>query len=331
MLYPAKPDPLPQSRITVSLPATCGELAQGLWDGEPCLVSCPVGWFNEVTVAPARGVPWRVPPGFVKVTRAVAVLTSALHLGPSERGGEIAVRSPFPRGRGYGSSTADVGAALYAAASAVGYPLSPEDVAQLAVRVEPTDSTVFPGLALFAHRTASHWEPLGPAPPLQVILLDPGGVVDTETYNRMVSPAQLRPLARAHREAFDLLRWGLAHQVWEAVGEAATLSARTHQHVLPNPLLECVLAWLPTLRRWGALGICRAHSGTLVGIVCGPQAALEPLVAFVRQRVGKSVTVRVLPLVDGGPRWLIGAQQQANGVQEGGQPPCQSELAPSTS
>lgn len=287
-----------RTRVTAALPATAGELVQGLLDGEPCLVSCPIGWFAyaEVTVTADRT--WAVPPRYPKVQQAIRLLSQQPGFPPV--GGRVEMRTRIPRGRGYGSSTADVAAALYAAAHAVGRPLPPPAVARLAVQVEPTDSTVFPGLALFAHRTAAFWETLGPAPRLTLIVLDPGGQVDTETYNRRVPPEALRPLAPYHREAFQMLVEGLTRQDWETVGQAATLSALTHQHVLPNPWVEKALQWA---REIAALGICRAHSGTLVGLICDPAVVDVPeAVAFLRQHLPPDVSLRAWPMTDGGPR-----------------------------
>ena len=213
----------------------------------------------------------------------------------------MAIQANIPRGRGYGSSTADVAAALYAVAHAVGHPLSPAAVARLAVEVEPTDSTVFPGLALFAHRTGAFWEMLGPAPPLTVIVLDPGGQVDTEVYNHRVPLEMLHPQAALYREAFSLLREGVTRQNWEAVGRAATLSAQAHQRILPNPLVDLALRWAQAI---GALGICRAHSGTIVGILCDHRVDITSAVTYLRRHLADRITLRVLPLVEGGPRRL---------------------------
>ena len=285
-----------QRHATVALPGTAGELVQGLLDGEPCLVSCPIGWFARAHVTVTTHTSWDVPDRYPKVQKALAQLAKQLGFPPV--GGRVAIHTDIPRGRGYGSSTADVAATLYAVAQAVGHPLSPATVARLAVQVEPTDSTVFPGLALFAHRTAAFWEMLGPAPPLTVIVLDPGGQVDTEAYNRRVLPEALRPLAAYHREAFQLLFEGLVRQDWETVGQAATLSARVHQRILPNPLVNMALKWMPQIH---ALGICRAHSGTLVGILCDPRLIdVQACLSFLRAHVPTYVRVRLFPLVDGG-------------------------------
>lgn len=33
-----------------AIPATCGEFVQGIWQGQPCLVSCPIDQYSTATV-----------------------------------------------------------------------------------------------------------------------------------------------------------------------------------------------------------------------------------------------------------------------------------------
>jgi L-threonine kinase len=174
----------------------------------------------------------------------------------------------------------------------------------LAVGVEPSDSTLFPGLALFDHRSGSFHKDLGPAPLLAVVVLDPGGEVDTLAFNRLDHREALRRLAPQHQQAFTLLLEGLKRGDWQALGEAATLSAQVHQAILPNPLLEPVLALAREVR---ALGVCRAHSGTLLGVLLDPLHADVPAVtAFVARCLTDQVAVACYPLVDGGPYSISG-------------------------
>ncbi len=279
-----------------ALPATCGELVQGTLDGVPCLVSCPISRYSiaRVTLRPKRG--WQVPHNASKAGAALHAATA--HLDWTDIGGTLELASDLPRGRGYGSSTADIGATLFALGAALGSPLSTATVAQLAVGVEPSDSTLFPGLTLFDHRAGSFYTYLGPAPPLTVLVIDPGGQVDTLAFNRLDHRAALRRLASIHRQAFALLRHGIQAKEWGALGVAATLSARVHQAILPNPLLERVL---DLARQVCALGTCRAHSGTLLGLLLDPARADVPSVTdFCQAQLPPPVKVRAYALVGGG-------------------------------
>ena len=283
---------------SAALPATCGELVQGLLDGVPCLVSCPIDHYGTATVRLKPEPGWEVPPDVPKAVSALRV--GLAYLGESPDGGRLQLTSDLPRGRGYGSSTADVGATLYALGQALGQSLAAPEVTRMAVEVEPSDSTIFPGLVLLDHRRGSFHKSLGPAPSLIVIVLDPGGEVDTLAYNREVSPESLRRFAAEHREAFALLEAGLTEHDWELVGKAATLSARTHQAILFNPLLEATLDVCQVL---GGLGVCRAHSGTILGLLCEPaRTPPDELLRRARAMIPECVQIHLRRLVDGGPR-----------------------------
>ena len=283
---------------SIALPGTCGELVQGTLDGVPCLVSCPIDRYSVAEVELRSEAYWDAP---CDAPKAAAALRAGLnYLEQPALGGRLRLNSDLPRGRGYASSTADVGAALFALGEALDRPLKSAEVAQLAVSVEPSDSTVYPGLAMFDHRQGSFHRDLGPAPPLAVIVLDSGGKVDTIDFNRRDYVAVLRTLGRQHLEAFDLLSTGLVHNDWGSIGEAATLSARVHQAILPHPLLERALSLAQEV---GAVGVCRAHSGTILGVLLDPgRIDVQAATAFLRHAFYCEAAVSSYQVVDGGPR-----------------------------
>jgi L-threonine kinase len=284
-------------QAAVSLPATCGELVQGALDGVPALVSCPIARFSTARVQLDKPGISRAPENAPKAAAAVQAALS--YRGRSDLGAILELDSDIPRGRGYGSSTADVAEAILAVGEALGQPFSPLEAAGLAVSIEPSDSTMFPGLALFDHRGASFYELLGPAPALTVLVCDPGGEVDTIAFNRQDHQATLKRLAHQHREAFDLLRRAVARGDAEMLGAAATLSARAHQAILYNPLLEEIIKLADDL---GAPGVCRAHSGTLLGILLDPQQAMSADIGYLANRLAGQAKVTAYALVGGGNR-----------------------------
>jgi L-threonine kinase len=91
----------------VALPATCGELVQGTLDGVPCLVSCPIGRYSMAEVRLRPGPGWDVPPGAPKA--ATALRDGLRYLDQPELGGRLRLVTDLPRGRGYASSTTDIG------------------------------------------------------------------------------------------------------------------------------------------------------------------------------------------------------------------------------
>ena len=302
---------LPWTTAQAKLPATCGELVQGTLDGVPFLVSCPIDVYASVTVAigPNMG---SVEAGLVTQTGVdldiskarAAVVATMRAVGAEGRQARLQIVSSVPRGKGLGSSTADVGGAILATAAALGRALEPGQLGRLAVSIEPSDSSLFPGLALFDHRGASLYEPLGAAPAMDILVLDGGGVVDTIAYNQQDRTEQLKRLAPQHRDALAALRAGLAAGDLTLVGQAATISARAHQAILFKPALEAVIA---LARQVGGLGVNVAHSGTVMGLLLDPRRSDTPaIVAYLQPRLPGLTLLYCTRLVDGGARICIG-------------------------
>ena len=286
--------------MRVAVPGTCGELVQGTLDGAPCLVSCPIASYSVVEARDGIGAGWSAPPHLAKTQTALR--HGLQYLGLTDSNGRVDLTSDLPHGRGYGSSTADIGAALFALGHATGRALSPAEVAQLALRVEPTDGSLFPGWVLWDHIGGQICDDLGAPPLLSVIILDPGGEVDTVAYNQQAHAPVLRSLAAQHREAFTLLQTGIKHGDAAAIGAAATLSATAHQAILPNPLLDTALRLAQDIR---AVGVCRAHSGTIIGLLIDPHdTEMSHACNLARQRCPASVSVRGVSVIGGGPRLL---------------------------
>ena len=245
-------------------PGTCGELVQGSLGGVDFLVTCPVDLYSTVEVRILdRSGSWHCPPGYEKTLRAVR--ETARRLGYPQAGGCIRVDSPIPRGKGMASSTADVAAACLATARALGVWLDPHAIADIALDIEPTDGLMYPGIALFDHRRGMLRQSLGMPPPLEILVVDTGGEVDTAGFNRRSDLGRLnRDKEPAVREALALVAEGIKRGDPSLVGRGATLSAVAHQPVLGKPALEEVIA---LSREAGAVGVNVAHSGTVVGLL----------------------------------------------------------------
>jgi uncharacterized protein involved in propanediol utilization len=179
-------------------------------------------------------------------------------------GGRLEVLSDVPLCRGFGSSTSDVLASIWAVADAFDVRLPRETVAELAVMAETaSDPLMFDESAvLFAHREGELIEDFGARlPPMLVLGFSRGNRVDTIAY---------KPARYSDRELdrFDELRvmtrWAVASQDAVMLGEVATASTWINQDRLPIPYLDsvCVAA-----REAGALGVHTAHSGSIGGLL----------------------------------------------------------------
>lgn len=212
-----------------------------------------------------------VPP---KARQAVLAFLAS-HAGrPSLRGLAFRLRSGIPAGKGLGSSSADVLAALSACRQLWGG-FSREGLYRLAASVEPTDPLLGGGLfdsrrgivlqeAALPDHARLWWD------------ADPGRTVDTlaDAAGRPVDPDGPALLRRA---AWALRRGDLA-----ALSRAATESARRSQARLPRPGFEEAAA----LARRAGGGVFVGHTGTVMGLLLPPGTDLAPLAAEVARLWG---------------------------------------------
>ena len=161
------------------------------------LVTCPINQFSRATVTLRSGGDASSPDSRVSGIdhsaqnpaggglRTLARLEICAGV-TSDLIAEVSIANPIPAGKGMGSSSADVAAAVWATGKAAGRErCPPADIAEIALSVEPTDGVMFPGIALFDHRRGRIAESLGPPPPLEVIVIDRGGQVDTLEFNKV--------------------------------------------------------------------------------------------------------------------------------------------------
>ena len=197
--------------------------------------------------------------------KAVAAVSATLaHLGRQELSARLAISNPIPRGKGMGSSSADVVAAIAATGLALDQELSPETVGRLALMEEPTDGVMFPGIALFDHRQGRLMEELGLPPPMEIVALDFGGTIDTVEFNREDRLSLRQSLRPETDQALELVRQGIKEVDPKKIGLGATISAEANQRVLLKPQLPDVLRFAQSLY---AAGVTVGHSGTIIGVL----------------------------------------------------------------
>lgn len=257
---------------TMRAPGSCGELAQGMVDGDYFLVSCPIDMHSTatVTLTPGDG---RVdaPPDAPKSRQAVN-LTLA-HFRRDDVDARLRLSSQLPRGKGMASSTADVSASIAATAAALGkhQDTSPQTVAAIALRVEPSDSIMLPGIAVLDHKRGNIAETLGHPPPMRVVVLDFGGDVDTLAFNGVNRDGILREMQPEFEEALSLISRGVRNGSAADIGAGATRSAIANQQLLYKPQLDAVMRLADDA---GAVGVTAAHSGTVLGMLFDDDVAL---------------------------------------------------------
>ena len=248
---------------TVRAPGVCGELAQGVIEGIHFLVTCPVDFYSRVKVdiySDGPGV--EAPQDCGKA--AAAVRRTLFHLKNAKVRAKLTINNPIPRGKGMASSSADLAAAIAATGLALGEEISPYQIAQIALSIEPTDGIMIPGVALFDHRAGIIRESLGPPPPMEIVALDLGGTVDTVQFNMVDRFQRWQSVDEQTGEALRLLRRGIEEQDPALVGQGASISAEASQTVLAKPRLAEVKEFAESV---GAVGVNVGHSGTIMGVL----------------------------------------------------------------
>ncbi|MFF4656839.1 kinase [Streptomyces sp. NPDC001381] len=262
-------------------PAHHGELLQGAFtvpDRDTpvrALVTLPCpSYTTRAAFTPAPGGAVTVsPPWKTKARRA-----AELALGDRPAGGRLELSGEVPLGRGFGSSTSDVLAAVRAVRDAYDAPLTAREAARLAVRAETAaDALMFEETTvLFAQREGRALEDFGRRlPPLRVLGFGtrPGG------DGRGVDTLSLPPPRYDDTEIarFDhlreLLRCAVRTGDAALLGTVATRSALLNQRHLPVPALDRLLA---VAHDCAALGVQVAHSGDIAGLLFTPAVPPPP-------------------------------------------------------
>jgi L-threonine kinase len=251
-------------KMKVRAPGSCGELVQGTLEGKNFLITCPIDLFSEVTVQ----INTQAVVAGAKTIEAVK--RTWAYLGLSFGHFAVKTKSALPRGKGMASSSADISAACQAAALCGGTTLTPDEIADIALGIEPTDGIFYPGIAMFDHIGGSTRRLLGPPPPMTVAVFDVGGQVDTLQFNRRSDLASLNQAKEPEvRQAVALVTRGIAGGDCALIGQGATLSALANQSILTKACLPAIVDIIP---RYGAVGVNTAHSGTVIGILFAGQS-----------------------------------------------------------
>ena len=282
---------------TVRAPGVCGELAQGMLGDSYFLVTCPVDFFSRVRVELYSDFSGISAPSNCPKT-AAAIANTLEFLGCSEMGARVVVSNPIPRSKGFGSSSADLAAAISATGLALRKELTPVQIGALALKVEPTDGVMFPGITLFDHRDGTLAEELGSPLPMEIIALDFGGEVDTLDFNQTDRRRQWKSVQAETDEALALVREGLRLRDVRLLGRGTSLSAEAAQQVLFKPRLPDVQAFASEV---GAVGVNVAHSGAIIGVLLdATERRGKSVYRQVRQAFPDAEAIHHLRLLGGG-------------------------------
>jgi L-threonine kinase len=198
------------------------------------------------------------------------------------------------------SSSADISAACLAAAIAAGGSLTPDEIADIALGIEPTDGIFYPGVVMFDHLNGLTRHAMGCPPTMTIAIFDVGGEVDTLQFNRRSDLAVLnKAKEKLVRQAVELVRRGIAESDCALIGQGATMSALANQDILYKASLPCVV---DLALHYGAVGVNTAHSGTVIGILFDAAAAagLRECITAVQENCAGVTYLNTASLIAGG-------------------------------
>ncbi len=286
--------------IKVKAPGTCGELVQGTIDGQNFLITCPINVYSEVEVCVDRQSGGSIGQLDIKDKTKAAVSITLAYLQESAAGLTVTAQSGLPIGKGMASSSADIAAACQATARCFAKVLTADEIADIALAIEPTDGIFYPGIVMFDHVSGTIRRLLGAPPAMSLAVFDVGGEVNTQSFNRRQDLAALNAAKEAQvRQAVEWVTEGLRSGDCGLIGRGATLSALANQAILHKPCLETVLA---IAGQYGAAGVNAAHSGTVLGILfpAGERPQIAACVSNVLAACPGIAYWRTVDLISGG-------------------------------
>ncbi len=286
-------------KIKTRIPGTCGELVQGRIKGKNSHITCPVEILSSVSVQ-LTGFYGQIECPSDKVKTRQAVRRTLELLGYTSAGIKVSVSSQIPVGKGMASSTADIVGGCLATAKALGESVTPRMIADIAISIEPTDGIMYEGIVCFDHLGGEIIQNLGDPPPIAILVVDPGGSIDTLRFNsgREVCTASHRKNENLILEALSLVKEGIKKGNIQLVGKGATLSALSNQEILYKKELADIISISASL---GGIGVNVAHSGTVIGILLLPDfSEIQLLKKRIRERCGNHMLFYQTRLIGGG-------------------------------
>jgi uncharacterized protein involved in propanediol utilization len=246
---------------------TFGELVQGVYGERPFLITLPIPALKSRAVFVPDLNSSEVT-GVHANSKAIEGCKKLLQWFNVKGGGHLQIHSNIPVGKGMASSSADIAAAMKAAAHSYSLPLTEDIISHLASKIEPTDGVMYDGVVAYDYIHGQLLEDFGSLPPFMLIGIDTGGRVDTIQFNQLPKNYDIRDQSK-FAEAYELVKEGIRCTDLSLICKASTISARINQKILPKPYFN-------EFERLSSLyqgGLVAAHSGTVLGILLDPDAS----------------------------------------------------------
>ncbi|OIJ14389.1 hypothetical protein BKP37_08565 [Anaerobacillus alkalilacustris] len=243
---------------------TFGELVQGIInENDPFLIPLPIQLYSKAVFLPRTNVKEiEANNNKCKARKACQLLLDKYQIN---QGGTLVIQSQIPTGKGMASSSADIVASLRAVANCFSLPLTEKLISEIATKIEPTDGIMYDEIVAYDYLNGRQIETFGSFPELVLVGFDTGGIVDTQQFNQ-TRKTYTNYEKQQLRKAYQLSKKGITEHRRESIFEAATISAKINQKVLPKKHFD----EMEQLAEIYQGGLVVAHSGTVIGILMDP-------------------------------------------------------------
>jgi len=282
--------------VRVKVPGTCGELVQGIKKNKNFHITCPINLFSYVSASLNSS---QIEPSFIKpkAYQAMKKMLKFFHKENTEV--KIQIFSQIPMEKGMASSTADIVGVCSSIAILLGEEISAEEIAKIALSIEPTDGIMFKKIVCFDHLKGKISEVIGKPPRMKILVIDPGTHINTLEFHKRTDLTKLYlKIQNQSLKALKLVERGIKEQNIELIGEGATISALANQKILFKSHLNQILS---VSKKMGALGVNIAHSGTVIGVLLPPDFSRWDILERNLQRtLNERLTFYRTSLIEGG-------------------------------
>lgn len=252
---------LDQINMMIRVPASCGELVQGYIGTSPFLINSPIDLYATAQ--------YRLPNerSMNQVTSQYPRAMAASRRIDQEGYKRIEIHSNIPRGKGMASSTAEISAALSAALQRHGI-LNRSILHKMVLDTDgSTDATYLPGVTMINQLTGEIHQSFNQGPRLHFMIIDEGGTHHTEGSDRSKALFNAQKFQTEFHQAIGLVKMGMAKNKAQMIAKAATISTKIHQHIEPHRYYDHLVGLIDGTQ---ILGINRAHTGTILGLIFDP-------------------------------------------------------------
>lgn len=265
-------------KVTAKCPGSCGELIQG-WHGDSQkLVSYGIDSFSWATITEGFQ---KFSTADIKSKRAMEKSLERLGLPKSKaRHLILHIYSELPVSKGMASSTADIAATCMATAAYFEKKLRLEDIIDICVDIERTDSTPFSSLTLFEQEFGKVRESSGWRPDFYVLVLEPEEEVITDVFHSEAVESHFYHQRFQFEKVYKQYQEAAVERNLFKLGNAALKSALLNQEILPKPYFEEILAIHDSCK---LLGINVAHSGSVVGLMIDKKEKIRPIIKLITE------------------------------------------------